>query len=78
MQKTIYIIDTYFYNTKVSVVQNIAYTDKKQAIQHIESELTESEKNLNIKSKKGGLLWWGEFISKNKLYTIRELTIKEN
>lgn len=77
MQKTIYIIDTYFYNTKDSAIQNIAYVDKKEAIKHIESQLTENEKKSNIKNKKRGLLWWGEFLSKNKLYTIRELTIQE-
>lgn len=76
MQKTIYIIDTYFYNTKDSAIQNIAYIDKKEAIEHIESQLTENEKKSNIKNKKRGLLWWGEFMSKNKLYTIREITIQ--
>lgn len=77
MQKTIYIINTYFYNTKDSAIQNIAYIDKKEAIKHIESQLTENEKKSNIKNKKRGLLWWGEFMSKNKLYTIREITIQE-
>ena len=77
MQKTIYIIDTYFYNTKENAIQNIAYIDKKQAIAHIENKLTDIEKKQNIKNKKRGLLWWGEFISKDKLYTIRELTIQE-
>lgn len=76
MQKTIYVIDTYFYNTKDSAIQNIAYIDKKEAIKHIESQLTENEKKSNIKNKKRGLLWWGEFMSKNKLYTIREITIQ--
>lgn len=76
MQKTIYVIDTYFYNTKDSAIQNIAYIDKKKAIKHIESQLTENEKKSNIKNKKRGLLWWGEFMNKNKLYTIREITIQ--
>ena len=44
MQKTIYIIDTYFYNTKENAIQNIAYIDKKQAIAHIENKLTDIEK----------------------------------
>lgn len=76
MSKKIYIIDTYFYNTEDKAIQNIAYIDKKEAIEHIESQLTEDERQLNIKNKKKGLLWWGEFVSKSKLYTIRELAIQ--
>lgn len=76
MDKKIYIIDNYFCNTGNSAISNIAYANKIDAIKHIESKLTDIEKQSNKELKEKGLLCWFEFKSKNIIYTIRDVEIQ--
>ena len=74
-KEKIYVIYDYFYKTKDTAIDSLAFKDKEKAIEYVESKLTQEEIEYNKKAKNRKLMCWFEFVSKDICYHIKEVDL---
>lgn len=74
-KEKIYVIYDYFYKTKDTAIDSLAFKDREKAIEYVESKLTQEEIEYNKKVKNRKLMCWFEFVSKDICYNIKEVDL---